>query len=88
MPYVASIGLYFVPVLCLLGAGWSYVRWKTRRTRRCPSVPAKTVSASSSPYRCDRRVPGAEAHVPDHITNKKQRKALLLFAAAEFQNSG
>lgn len=28
MPYVASIGLYFVPVLCLLGAGWSYVRWK------------------------------------------------------------
>lgn len=41
MPYVASIGLYFVPVLCLLGAGWSYVRWKTRRTRRCPSVPAK-----------------------------------------------
>ena len=28
MPYVAAIGLYFVPVLCLLGAGWSYVRWK------------------------------------------------------------
>ena len=28
MPYVASIGLYFVPVLCLLGVGWSYVRWK------------------------------------------------------------
>ena len=28
MAYVALIGLYFVPILCLLGAGWSYVRWK------------------------------------------------------------
>ena len=28
MPYVALIGLYFAPILCLLGAGWSYVRWK------------------------------------------------------------
>ena len=28
MGYVALIGLYFVPILCLLGAGWSYVRWK------------------------------------------------------------
>lgn len=28
MGYVALIGLYFVPILCLLGAAWSYVRWK------------------------------------------------------------
>ena len=28
MGYVALIGLYFVPILCLLSAGWSYVRWK------------------------------------------------------------
>ena len=28
MAYVALIGLYFVPILCLLGAAWSYVRWK------------------------------------------------------------
>ncbi len=28
MPYIVSICLYFVPVLCLLGAGWSYVRYK------------------------------------------------------------
>ena len=26
MGYVALIGLYFVPLLCLLGAAWSYVR--------------------------------------------------------------
>ena len=28
MGYVALIGLYFVPLLCLLGAAWSYVRYK------------------------------------------------------------
>lgn len=28
MAYVALIGLYFVPLLCLLGAGWGYVRYK------------------------------------------------------------
>lgn len=27
MGYVALIGLYFVPLLCLLGAAWSYVRY-------------------------------------------------------------
>ena len=28
MAFVALIGLYFVPLLCLLGAAWSYVRYK------------------------------------------------------------
>ncbi len=28
MAYVALVGLYFVPTICLLGSGWSYVRWK------------------------------------------------------------
>lgn len=28
MGFVALIGLYFVPLLCLLGAAWSYVRYK------------------------------------------------------------
>ncbi len=28
MGFVALIGLYFVPVLCLMGAAWSYVRYK------------------------------------------------------------
>ena len=31
MGYVALIGLYFVPILCLLSAGWSYVRWKNEQ---------------------------------------------------------
>lgn len=51
MPYVASIGLYFVPVLCLLGAGWSYVRWKNEEDEALSQRARKTVSASSSPYR-------------------------------------
>ena len=28
MGFVALIGLYFVPLLCLLCAAWSYVRYK------------------------------------------------------------
>lgn len=28
MAFAALIGLYFVPLLCLLGAAWSYVRYK------------------------------------------------------------
>lgn len=28
MGFVALVGLYFVPTICLLGAGWAYVRWK------------------------------------------------------------
>ena len=28
MGYVALIGLYFVPLLCLMGAAWSYVRYQ------------------------------------------------------------
>ena len=28
MEYVAVIGLLFAPVICLLCAGWFFVRWK------------------------------------------------------------
>lgn len=28
MAFVALIGLYFVPLLCLMGAAWSYVRYQ------------------------------------------------------------
>lgn len=28
MPFVALAGLYFGPLVCLLGAAWAYVRWK------------------------------------------------------------
>ena len=28
MAFVALIGLYFVPLLCLIGAAWSYVRYQ------------------------------------------------------------
>ena len=28
MEYVAAIGLLFAPVICLLCAGWFFVRWK------------------------------------------------------------
>lgn len=28
MPFVALAGLYFGPLVCLLGAAWAFVRWK------------------------------------------------------------
>lgn len=34
MAFVALIGLYFVPLLCLLGAAWSYVRYKNEHEDR------------------------------------------------------
>ena len=40
MPYVALIGLYFAPILCLLGAGWSYVRWKNEHENEALSERA------------------------------------------------
>ena len=32
MPYVALIGLYFAPILCLLGAGWIFFPLPIMRT--------------------------------------------------------
>ena len=50
MPYVALIGLYFAPILCLLGAGWSYVRWKNEHENEALSgALTRTASAFSSP---------------------------------------
>ena len=60
MGYVALIGLYFVPILCLLSAGWSYVRWKNEHEdealaerkkllRSAGSAPTETAGAFLSP---------------------------------------
>ena len=37
---VILIGLYFAPILCLLGAGWSYVRWKNEHENEALSERA------------------------------------------------
>ena len=38
MAYVALIGLYFVPILCLLGAAWSYVRTPEEAAAAAPET--------------------------------------------------
>ena len=77
MAYVALIGLYFVPILCLLGAGWSYVRWKNRARGRGP-VRACPQKLQALPHRHPHRrggVPGPEIHIPRGLTHKKAPRA-------------
>lgn len=77
MAYVALIGLYFVPILCLLGAGWSYVRWKNEHEDEALSERAHKNCRRfliAIPHRCG-GVPGPEIHIPRGLTHKKVPRA-------------
>ena len=68
MEYVAVIGLLFAPVICLLCAGWFFVRWKNEHENQKLALRDRENLLRLAHRR--RRIPGdlrrAEAPVSYH----------------------